>query len=530
MNEDYSTKQHTAKERYEKLKEKREQYLDRARECSELTIPALIPEDGFHYSSELYTPFQSVGARGVNNLASKLLLLLLPPNSPFFRLSVSGKAKEQLGEQRELQAEVEKSLQRIEKEVQNKIEQLALRVSVFEAIKHLIVGGNVLTYLPKDGHMKVFPLTQFVCTRDSEGELLEIVIKESITPLSLEPEVRAQVISDPEYKEDEESELYTHIYRLDNNKFYVCQEVNGIKIPSSIGTFASDALPYQCLRMVRVDGEDYGRGYVEEFLGDLKSLEGLSQSLVESAAASSKVVFMIRPNSVTKKRDLALTRNGDIITGSRDDVSVLQTDKQYDLRVVQESIRTLEERMSFAFLLHTAIQRDAERVTAQEIRYMAEQLETSMGGIYSLLSMEFQLPLVKLLMKRMSQTKEIPTLPKGTVKPTIITGIEALGRGNDLQKLREFIAEFVQLAQVNPQVMQTLNPSDLIKRIATGLGIETEGLIKSPEQLQAEMMAQQDQQMQEQMMGAATDTVAKAVPGIANNITKGMMNGRPSGN
>ena len=61
MNEDYSTKQHTAKERYEKLKEKREQYLDRARECSELTIPALIPEDGFHYTSELYTPFQSEG-------------------------------------------------------------------------------------------------------------------------------------------------------------------------------------------------------------------------------------------------------------------------------------------------------------------------------------------------------------------------------------------------------------------------------------------------------------------------------------
>ena len=493
MNEDYSTKQHTAKERYEKLKEKREQYLDRARECSELTIPALIPEDGFHYTSELYTPFQSVGARGVNNLASKLLLLLLPPNSPFFRLSVSGKAKEQLDEQREMQSTVEKSLQRIEKNVQNKIEELALRTSAFEAIKHLIVGGNVLTYLPKNGHMKVFPLSQFVCTRDSEGELLEIVIKESITPLSLDVEVRAQVISDPDYKEDEECELYTHIYKLDNDKYYICQEVHGIKIPGSIGTFTKDAMPYQCLRMVRVDGEDYGRGYVEEFLGDLKSLEGLSQSLVESAAASSKVVFMIRPNSVTKKRDLALTRNGDIITGSRDDVSVLQTDKQYDLRVVQESIRALEERMSFAFLLHTAIQRDAERVTAQEIRYMAEQLETSMGGIYSLLSMEFQLPLVKLLMKRMSQTKEIPSLPKGRVKPTIITGIEALGRGNDLQTLREFIAEFVNLAQVNPQVMQTLNPSDLIKRIATGLGIETEGLIKSEEQLQQEMMAQQDQ-------------------------------------
>ena len=53
---------------------------------------------------------------------------------------------------------------------------------------------------------------------------------------------------------------------------------------------------------------------------------------------------------------------------------------------------------------------------------MAEQLETAMGGIYSLLSQEFQLPLVSILMKRMEQANEIPRLPKGTVQPTIITG------------------------------------------------------------------------------------------------------------
>ena len=78
---------------------------------------------------------------------------------------------------------------------------------------------------------------------------------------------------------------------------------------------------------------------------------------------------------------------------------------------------------------------------------MAEQLETAMGGIYSLLSQEFQLPLVTYLMKRMAQANEIPSLPKNSVKPTIITGVEALGRGNDLQKLREFVAEIGNLAQ-----------------------------------------------------------------------------------
>lgn len=506
----------TAKERYNKLIENRQHYLDRARECSEITIPSLIPDDGFESSSELYTPFQSVGARGVNNLASKLLLLLLPPNAPFFRLSLSGASKEELEQQKELQSEVEKSLGKIEREVHNKIEQLALRVSVFEALKHLIVGGNVLTYLPKKGNMRVFGITQYVCRRDEEGTLLEVIIKESVSPVALDEETRMQLGKDPDYKTDDECELYTHIYKLDEKKYYVCQEVNGIKLPESIGTYPIDNMPYQALRMVRVDGEDYGRGYVEEFLGDLKSLEGLSQSLVESSAAASKIVFMVRPNAVTRKKDLAQTRNGDIITGSSDDVSVLQSEKQYDLQIVERSIGRLEERLAYAFLLNSAIQRNAERVTAQEIRYMAEQLEMAMGGIYSLLSQEFQLPLVQVLMKRMSDSKEIPTLPKNSVKPTIVTGVEALGRGNDLQKLREFVAEIGNLAQISPEVVQSLNTSDLLTRVATSLGIDTEGLMKSQEQLAEEQEAQQQQMQQQQMM----DMAQSAVPQVANNLTK----------
>ena len=513
--------QQSAKERYETLRQHREHFLDRGQECSELTIPSLLPPDGFHSSTDLYNPFQSVGARGVNNLASKLLLLLLPPNSPFFRLSVSGNAKRDLDQQKEIKSEVEKSLATIEREVSSKIEQLALRVSVFEALKHLIVAGNVLTYLPKKGTMRVFPLTNFVCKRDASGNIIEIVIEETIHPTYLDGDTLDRISQFEDYKPDEECDLYTHIYKLNDKEFYTCQEVKGIKIESSQGTYPIDSLPYQALRMVRVDNEDYGRGYVEEFLGDLKSLEGLSQALVESAAASSKVVFMVRPNSVTRKKDLANTRNGDIITGSADDVAVLQAQKQYDLQVVERSIAKLEERLSYAFLLNTAIQRDAERVTAQEIRYMAQQLETAMGGIYSLLSQEFQLPLVTILMKRMSQANEIPSLPKNSVKPTIITGVEALGRGNDLQKLREFVAEIANLAQVNPAIVQSINTQDLIKRIATGLGIDTEGLVKSEEQLVQEQAEQEEQMQNQQMMQMAEKAIAPAVQGAIKQSQEG---------
>ena len=278
-------------------------------------------------------------------------------------------------------------------------------------------------------------------------------------------------------------------------------------------------MPWQVLRMVRQDNEDYGRGYVEEYLGDLKSLEGLSQALVESAAASSKVVFMVRPNSSTKKIELSRASNGDIITGSRDDVSTLQVEKQYDLRVVSEAIQRFEERMSYAFLLNSAVQRDADRVTAEEIRYMANELETALGGVYSLLSQEFQLPLVRILMERMSAKGTIPKLPKGTVRPTIITGVEALGRGNDLQKLREFTAEIGSIAKMNPEVVQMLNLTDLIKRIATGHGIDTEGLIKSEDQLAAEQQAAQEQAANQQI----NDTMQQAAPGVAGKMVDAAM-------
>ena len=501
---------------YTKMEVDREQYLERARELAKLTIPHLYPPTGANQATEYPTPYQSVGSRGVTNLASKLMLALFPPQAPFFRLDVDELVYKQIEADPQQKQTIEQGLAKIEKAVMDSIESNNDRVAVYEALKHLIVSGNVLTYLPKKGSMRVFPLSQYVVQRDSSGNVCEIIVQEKMSIMSLDKNVASEITSDPDYKKDSEIELYTHVYKLDDSKFYVCQEANGVKIPSSIGTFTKERMPYQALRMIRVDNEDYGRGYVEEFLGDLKSLEGLSQSLVESAAASSKVVFMVRPNAVTRKKDLSLSRNGDIITGSKDDVSVLQAEKQYDLQVVERSIQKLEERLSFAFLLHTAIQRNAERVTAQEIRYMAEQLETAMGGIYSLLSQEFQLPLVTILMKRMEQANEIPSLPEKSVRPTIITGIEALGRGNDLQKLREFVAEIGNLAQINPAVVQSLNPDDLIKRIATGLGIETEGLIKSQEQMAQEQEAQEEQMQNEQMMQMAE----KAVAPVANNATK----------
>ena len=66
----------TAKERYDYLCSDRAQFLNEAAEASKLTLPYLIRGHEEHTKGmkTLRTPWQSVGAKGVVALASKLSL------------------------------------------------------------------------------------------------------------------------------------------------------------------------------------------------------------------------------------------------------------------------------------------------------------------------------------------------------------------------------------------------------------------------------------------------------------------------
>ena len=164
----------TCASRYARYESIRLNFLSRARQCSELTIPTLIPPQAHSASTRYYTPWQGIGARGVNNLASKLLLSLLPPNSPFFRLVVDGFTLDKLAGDPAKKAGIEAGLAKIERAVQSEIEGGGFRAPIFEALKHLIVGGNVLVYLPKGGGVRVYPLDSYTVKRDPEGNVIQL--------------------------------------------------------------------------------------------------------------------------------------------------------------------------------------------------------------------------------------------------------------------------------------------------------------------------------------------------------------------
>ena len=129
--------------------------------------------------------------------------------------------------------------------------------------------------------------------------------------------------------------------------------------------------------------------------------------------------------------------------------------------------------------------RDAERVTAEEIRLIAQELESGLGGVYTVISREFQLPYIRQKMKALAASGKLPDLPDGLVAPSIVTGFEALGRGNDRQKLMEFLGLLGQT--FGGEALRYINPSSDISRLAASMGITTEGLVKDERTLAADV-------------------------------------------
>lgn len=489
----------TAAGRYEELTTTRSPYLSRARDNAKLSIPALLPPEGSSGSTELAEPYQSMGSQGINNLAAKLLLALFPPNQSFFRISVPDSALAELGATSELRSEIEEGLAKIEREVNAEVEASTIRVTIGEALKHLILAGNYCLQEVPSGGLKGHRLDRYVVKRDPSGNVIEAVIKEQVAPAVLPKDflaaVRTQASQAARNSATTALDIYTWLRRKDGH-FKVHQEVAGKPVPGTEGSYPTERCPFIFLRWTKMDGEDYGRSHVDDCRGDLRSLEGLSGSIVEGAAAAAKVLIFVDPTGITRMVDVAQAPNLAVRSGRAADVTALQVNKAADMSVAMQQAAVLERRLSAAFLMTRSVQRNAERVTAEEIRLLASELEDALGGVYALLGQELQLPYVRVLMARLTRTGRIPELPP-SVKPTVVTGLQALGRNHELNRLLTFSRAAQEL--LGPNALRRINDGEVLRRVATATGIDPSGLIRTDDEVAQADAAAQQQALMEKM-------------------------------
>lgn len=485
------------KERFTQLDVARDGVKQVAEEASKLTLRYIFPEEGTNNNDELGTPYQSVGSRGVNNLASKLLTTILPPDGGFFRYIIPEHIKVQL-DPRTL-TQVEDQIATAEKVTLQELSQISIRHPLFEALKHLLITGNVAVWL-RDGELAVYDLRDFVVVRDKSQNLVEVILRESTDIDALDDDIREFVEENELGRAESQTEnvtadeqnqtvtIYT-TFKLNNGSWETYQEIEGEEVDDTRDTL--DELPVYVLRYTN---NIYGRGLIEQVLGDLQTLEALTKAITEGSLIAARSVFLVNPTGTTRPSKIAKAKNGDVVEGRPDDVGAMQVNKFADFRVAQERIAILEDRLNQIFLIFQP--RNAERVTAEEIRRLTEELEALLGGVYSLLAEELQKPLIKSIYKKLKEEEKIPPFPED-IQVTITTGFEALSKTAALNKL------FTMLQAVTPipDALQYIQWDEYLSRILQSLNIEARGLVKSQQQIQQEqqqMMAQQAALQQQQ--------------------------------
>ena len=500
----------TAKERYEQLRSKRDQFVRRGRLFAEITIPSLFPPEGHSEAQYLPQNYQGLGSRAVIHLSARLMTALLPPGQTFFRFTVPPEVLLK-SDTVDVPPEVSTGLVKAELLATNEIERRSWRAPTNLALQLLIVTGNALEQVLEDNTIRIFRLDQYVIAREPNGGLQELLIEEKINTVALSDKL-AKLLP-PNTKRDDPTAkvcLYTWAKKKEDGKWDVAQYLEDEKVPDAYGSY--DVLPFNALRWSIVPGEDYGRGKVEEHYADFMALEGYEKAMLEGAAMAARNIIMVRPNATggNLRQRIAKARNGDVIVGNPEDLSMFQFQNVTGLQLTRDQSAMIRQELSAAFLLNTGMRRDAERVTAYELRQNAEELDGVLGGVYSMLSADMQRNRITRLIYQMQKKRQLPDWPTGSVEPIITTGLEALGRERDLSRIQTAGA-FIQ--QMGPEAQQYVKTPVLLSKVFNALQLPD--AVRSEEEvakMKQEMMAAQAAANTAETVGSAAGVQAVTPP------------------
>lgn len=479
----------TALARWQELNAKRNGFLRRVENYAAVTIPKVCLPDGITQESEsIQHDWQSVGAQAVNHLLNKLMLAMFSPSHPFFRLDPDKELADKLAAQGITEEQLREGLVGGEQRAIRVLDQKAIRPKLYETLRHLIITGNVILDLTDKDAARVIGIKRYVAKRSVSGRLVEFLIHERVMFDELEDDVRAAVPArTPETEVD-----YIRWFKWDGktNKWNLTQHVSEHALPEEFNhSWAEDEFPVHVLVWDLADEHNYGTGLVEEYAGDFGTLSTLSEAEVKAAILASDYRWLVNPSGITDINDFKNSSTGDAIAGKKEDLNLVTLVGQGALEQVGKSAEKFIRRIGMAFLLGTAVTRDAERVTAEEIRMQANELETALGGVYSRLAVDLQLPLVRWLLKAINIDI------KGTkLEPTIVTGLAALSRNADATALSLWLQDLAAVATLPPDLLVRLRKENVMSTLAAARGVVASNYVRPEAEVQAELKAAQDEQ------------------------------------
>lgn len=468
--------------------------VDRSREYARLTVPSVCPMDGAE-GSEVEKGNVLNGAQVVNSLANKLANVLFPHDRPYFKLELDPQVEYDLAQtvdQTEIDAAkttiLEQSL-RLTKLAMDKLMPIAYRPMAIEASRHLIVTGNAIIRRMGGHERMVYGVQNIGVRRDvSTGKVYDVVLRDSSRLDSLPTEVQEQVIAAVVgVKPNTVINLFSRWrWRERQGKWEFTQAVDNVAL-KTWGMIAPNNFPLIILTWSRATGENYGRGLCEDSIGLLSAADVSTTALLDLMGIAADVKWLVNPASVLDVMEMVNSPRGSYHVGADKDISSpnASLNKANDLSFLAQQAETYERKLATAFLMTTGGIRDAERVTAEEIRFYAKEIESAFGGLYSAMSLAWQKDEAEWAVRQINTS-----IPK-TLKVTITTGLDALSSEAAMMALTQALTDLSILNGLPEDARSVMSLERIAQFIFANRGLSVGQFMKTPQELEQERAAAQ---------------------------------------
>lgn len=480
--------------------------IARAERCARLTLPSLFFEESTSVPDDEDVPpeWQSYGAQLVNHLATRLMLALFAPSRPFTRMDPKDGFTAAAAERGLSEADLRSVLGLAEKEMTKEVDRRAMRPKLFELLKQLLVVGPTTLVMDRENEqLRVISLRNFRVKRDIYGRVHTHVIKECVETDELPPELQDLL---PAKSKDGKADYYILVQRDYSKKdeYTVKHYVEDVHLVAWDKAYAKHKLPYQAITWTLPDNANYGNSLVSEYAGDFTAFAQLCAAQTAAGVLASEYRWLKDPSATMDAKEFEDSKNGEVVSGEKGALGIVNVAAEMAAAMQAQEIarKPLEQRLGRAFVLASAVVRDSERTTGIEIRQLAQELDTGLGGGYSRIAVDVQGPMSYYLLDLM----DVKFRPKD-IELTIVTGLDALSRSGDLSNLKEWLLSLAGAATIPEQALKRLKFQDLASDLATPLGIQAGKYLYTD----AEVAAQADAEAKRMAMARGAE-VAPAQP------------------
>lgn len=407
--------------------------------------------------------------------------------------------------------------------------------AAFECCVDIVPAGWFVLYIDeaKEGgyHFEQWPIAQCFVSSSRMGGLVDTVYREvELTVEQLVSEYGIDAVSHQvaeayrNEKFDEKIRIVHAIYpralhvvgaqRSKNLPFASCH----VEIATNHLLRESGYHEFPCVvpRWMLIPGSAYATGPMSNALGSIRTINDIKALELAGLDVAVSGMWIAEDDGVLNPRTVKVGPRKIIVANSVDSMKRLDSGAKFDVAFTAED--RLQASIRKVLLADQLQPQDGPAMTATEVHVRVQLIRQLLGPIYGRLQAEYLQPLITRcfgLAYRAGVLGEATDSLKG--RPFTVKYISPLARAQkmeEVQAIDQYVAGAVQVSQVHPEVLDTVDFDAAQKVRGAALGVPS-SVIPSQKQIDAKREARATAAKEAQQQAMQQEMLSKAAPAIA---------------